>query len=203
MKMKENLTCLRISLRRRAPNLILVFARIFNPKIMQKKTFLAAFTALTLAAVFVPTTFAFSGFGGQGKNFNPENKEAIESAIEAEDYDAFVEATGKSNLTEENFTKILERHSEMETRRAEMEADREAIQDAIENGDYEEWKSLIEEKNPNNPLLEIITEDNFSKLQELHGLREEIKVIQEDLGIEKDFKGGFGGKKFGPRNFRN
>jgi hypothetical protein len=172
---------------------------------MQKKTFLAAITALTLAAVFVPTTFAFSGFRGQGNNnnFNPENREAIESAIEAEDYEAFVEATGNTNLTEDQFSEIIEHRTEMEEKRAETEADREAIQAAVEAGDYETWASLIAEKNPDAPIFEIITEDNFSKLQELHELREEMKAIQEELGIKKDFSGGFGGKKFGPRNFRN
>lgn len=203
--MKENLIYLRISFWKRVPNLILVFAGTFNPKIMQKKTFLAAITALALAVIIIPSAFAFSGPGGPGRNIDPEIHAAIQEAFENEDYEAFQGAVadlpdraGIKNLTEEEFNEIVEK-------RAEMEADREAIQDAIESGDYEEWKSLMEEKNPNNPLLEIITKDNFSKFQELHELREEMKTIQGELGIGGDFGGESfgGGRRGGLRGFRN
>ncbi|MCF7836447.1 hypothetical protein K9N08_00790 [Candidatus Gracilibacteria bacterium] len=161
---------------------------------MQKKLF-AGITALTLAATIIPSTFAFGGFGPRegDQKFNPENREAIETAIEAEDFSAFVEATGNSNLTQEKFETMLERHAEMEIKRAENEAAHEAIQAAVEAGDYETWTSLIAEKNPDAPILEKITAENFSQLQELHELRGEMKTIQEELGLNgKDFghKGG-------------
>ncbi len=171
---------------------------------MQKKLF-AGITALTLAALIIPSSFAFSGFGqregGQngGQNFNPENREAVEAALEAEDYSAFVEATGNSNLTEEKFEKMLERHSEMETRRVEMETERAAIEAAIADGDYETWKSLIEEKNPDCPLLEKITADNFSQLQEMQTLQKRMSTIHENLGIDGGFGKGFGGDRGGIR----
>lgn len=157
---------------------------------MQKKTFLAAITALALTVVFIPSAFAFGGFGGHGKNFDPEIHAAIQEAFESENYGDFREAVADfpdqakiKNLTKEKFNEIVEK-------RAERETSREAIQDAIESGSYETWKDLMEEKNPNNPLLETITEDNFSKLQELHALREKMKAIHEELGINFVSRGG-------------
>jgi len=179
---------------------------------MKKKTLFAGAAALTLAAIIIPSTYAFGGFGehrgeGQPPLDHPENREAVMEALDNADYDAFVEATGNTNLTEEKFEKILERHQEMEEEKADMEATHEAIKAAIENGDYDIWKSLVEELDENNPLLDVITEDNFDKLQELQQLHEQIKAIQDELGLEgpqgPDFPGrggpGFPGRGFGPQ----
>lgn len=164
--------------------------------------------ALFLLAA-IPSTYAFGGFGGPrggGQGFNSENREAIEAAIESEDYDAFVEATGNSNITETQFEEMLERHAEMETRRTEMEAEREAIQNAIEAGDYATWASLVAEQNPDAPILEKITADNFSQLREMQQLREQIRGIQDELGVGQfgfgpgggvSDCGGFGGHRGG------
>ncbi len=62
---------------------------------MQKKKLLAGVTALAIAAVIIPSSYAFGGFGGPkdgGKNFDPEKHEAVMEALESQDYDAFVEA---------------------------------------------------------------------------------------------------------------
>lgn len=165
---------------------------------MSKKILATSVVALFLFAA-IPSTFAFGGFGGgeRGQKINFENREVIEAAIEAEDYEAFVEATGNSNLSEEKFVEMLERHAEMETRRAENEADREAIKNAIASGDFETWKNLVSAKNENAPILEKITADNFSQFQKIHELREEIRAIHDDLGIDEKPKkrGGRGGFK--------
>ena len=86
---------------------------------MSKKMFVTSTVALFLLAA-VPSTFAFGGFGAgeRGQKFDSENREAIEAAIAANDYDAFVAATGGSDLTAEKFAEMVERHSEMETQRA-------------------------------------------------------------------------------------
>jgi hypothetical protein len=176
---------------------------------MSKKILATTTVALFLFAA-LPSVYAFGGFeqgqGEKGKNFNPENREAIEEAIEAEDYAAFIEATGRDNLTEEKFETMVERHSEMEEKRLEKEANRELIQEAVESGDYETWAILIAEQNPDSPMLEKITADNFSQLQEIHDLREELRVIEEDLGIEKGDhrgQGGEHGQRGGQRGFQN
>ena len=81
----------------------------FNSKTMQKKTFLAAVAAFTLAVVVIPSTFAFGGFRGGGK-FDPEIHAAIQEAFENEDYGAYQEAIANlpdgikiKKFTEEKF----------------------------------------------------------------------------------------------------
>lgn len=101
---------------------------------------------------------------------------------------------------------------------AEMQAKHEAIDAAIESGNYDEWKKLMEEMVPDNtsgrtnPLLEKITKENFARFAEMHKLQEEAKdkldqagVIAKELGLPERpgmggphmMKGGFGpGKGF-------
>jgi len=99
------------------------------------------------------------------------------------------------NLTEEQ-------RGEREARREEHKAQRtekhEAVQEALDNGDYNAWKEAVGE---NCPMLEKINEGNFSRLVEAHELRQEAKSIMEELGVEKDNfgqgRGGHGGSAGG------
>lgn len=155
---------------------------------MPKKLIATSVVALALLAM-IPAAAAFSGPGGKGFR-NPQNANidhsAVQAAFESGDYQAFVTATGNTQLTEEKFNEIV-------TKKTEQQAQHEAIEAAIENGDYETWKSLIEAQNPNHPLLSVIDADNFSKLQELHNLREQIQTIHEELGMDPGHIGkGFG-----------
>ena len=64
---------------------------------------------------------------------------------------------------------------------------RQAILEAIENNDYEAWKSLMEEKGKGK-ITEIITEENFAKFVEMHqlmqeGKYEEAKELRKELGL--------------------
>ncbi len=57
-----------------------------------------------------------------------------------------------------------------------------AIQEAIEQGDYEAWQALVEGKR----IAEIIdSEDDFIKLMEMYNLMAQVKEIKEELGLEK------------------
>lgn len=96
----------------------------------------------------------------------------------------------------------------------EFKAQHEAIQKAFENNDYEAWKTTVEQQakdHPNSPkqeILNVVTEDNFSKFVEIHQLLkdkklDEAKVIADELGLpERSMgmhkmmkgKGGFMGK---------
>ena len=63
--------------------------------------------------------------------------------------------------------------------------DHEAIQQALENNDYDAWKNLMGDS----PMAEKITADNFSKLVESHKLTQEgkfdeAKQIKEELGLQ-------------------
>ena len=62
------------------------------------------------------------------------------------------------------------------------------IREAITAGDYATWKKLMETKNPNAPILQVITADNFAQFQEFHQLKtdgkmEEAKALAEKLGL--------------------
>jgi len=61
---------------------------------------------------------------------------------------------------------------------------------AMENGDYNEWLSIIEENDlpMREKITSVINEDNFHLLKELHDAREagdidRVMEIKEDLGI--------------------
>jgi len=88
----------------------------------------------------------------------------------------------RPELTEEIKTQIQER-------RAKMEAQREEMQNVMENGTYEEWKTIVESRPK---MTDHITAENFAKFQEIHKLKqagnyEEAKELWEELGIEKKF----------------
>lgn len=54
--------------------------------------------------------------------------------------------------------------------------DHDAIKEAIENGDYGAWKSLMEAQ---------LTEDNFEKMTQMHELKESIRSARESGDMEE------------------
>ncbi|GAB4142676.1 MAG: hypothetical protein Fur0024_5330 [Patescibacteria group bacterium] len=65
------------------------------------------------------------------------------------------------------------------------EATHEAVESALEKGDYNAWKEVFPGKGR---VLEVITKDNFGKFAEMHKLREEGKIeeanaIRAELGL--------------------
>lgn len=95
------------------------------------------------------------------------------------------------NLTDEQ---KLEWQSEREAKRAERQAEMEAVRTAIEAGDYNAWKTAVD---ADAPILGKINEGNFSKLVEMHNLSDQANDIREELGIERgDMHGAdLGGKR--------
>jgi len=93
------------------------------------------------------------------------------------------------NLTDEQKTDM---QAERDAMRAERDAEMQTVRDAIEAGDYNAWKSAMDE---DAPILEKINEGNFSKLVEMHNLRQQADDIAAELGIVKgEMRGeGFGG----------
>lgn len=80
---------------------------------------------------------------------------------------------------------------------------RSAIQEAIQNADYDTWSNLIGDTKHGEKILEVITEENFEQFAEMHNLlkagdKEGAKDLAEELGLPKRHmmkKHGF--KKFG------
>ncbi|MFZ5392399.1 MAG: hypothetical protein ACOZAR_04400 [Patescibacteria group bacterium] len=74
----------------------------------------------------------------------------------------------------------------------------EAMKTALNNSDYEAWKTAVSELPNSEELLSKINESNFSRLVEAHNLQQQAQAIREELGIEGFGPRGKGGK--GPKD---
>lgn len=101
-----------------------------------------------------------------------------------------------------------EMKADMEEKMAEMKKVHEAVQAALETGDYDEWYQTVSEYHPDAPILDVITADNFDRfldahelMEEAHTTMEEARGILEELGVEKEGFGPFGQGPHGPGKF--
>lgn len=176
------------------------------------------FATLVVAAglVAASSTFAYNPQGGERvPKMDSETRTQLMEVLEANDYASFVDLFEGSKIaekidSEESFTemaeKILAKHAEREEKmaereekKAEREANREAVEQALENGDYDTWKSLSPEH-----MTEVIdTEAKFERLQELHDLKQQAKAIAEELGLDqmKGERKGMKGHRMGGEGF--
>ena len=110
--------------------------------------------------------------------------EASKEAMEKKDYKSFKAAHEKYwitlNMTEDQFNEIIEKRNAMESQRAEKQAEREKIQEAIKNWDFETRKELNTDKRI---LNYIDTEEKFKKLQEIEAYKEKARTIAEELWL--------------------
>lgn len=110
--------------------------------------------------------------------------EASKEAIEKKDYKSFKAVHEKYwitlNISEDQFNEMIEKRADMEIQRAEKQAEREKIQEAIKNWDFETRKELNTDKRI---LNYINTEEKFKKLQEMETYREKIRSIAEELWL--------------------
>ena len=114
---------------------------------MNKKT--TAIAAVVMGMIAVSgTVFAYGG--GMGI----ENREAVQNAIETNDYNAFKEAM-TNEITEEQFNQLVDMYQQRETMR-----------NALENGDYEAWKLAVQEMEQTR-LQNMLTEENFNRMMEM------------------------------------
>ena len=63
---------------------------------------------------------------------------------------------------------------------AEMQVNREAMETALTNGDYNAWLVL---QPVGSPMRDVITQDNFLRLVEAHRLMSEAHSIMSELGL--------------------
>jgi len=112
-----------------------------------------------------------------------ELRDVIKEAFVNEDYDALqgaIEGTDLfPNMTEEKFEEAIVRKAQWLRNNPERLENRKKINLAIENLDYDEWKSLAHKN-----ILEIVnTEDKFFKLAEMHKHIESARKIREELWL--------------------
>jgi len=94
-------------------------------------------------------------------------------------------------------------HDMTEEERVEMQEQQEAMQIAISDGDYETWKSLMEERIAK--MQSQITEENFNVIREQHQEMSEFRTAMQEARESGDFskieelkeESGFEGKGFG------
>ncbi|MFC1615672.1 hypothetical protein ACFL21_00895 [Patescibacteria group bacterium] len=160
------------------------------------------------------------GPGMHGDGEKGEKMEGVKAALEAGDYQAFLDAVPedapiREKITEENFAKMLEAHQLMESgdkegAKAIMEElgikppkhrgekngqkfqQKEELMRVLESEDYQAWLELIPE---DNPMSDVINEGNFGQFVEAHKLMKDddfegAKAIFDELGIEKPVKDG-------------
>jgi hypothetical protein len=68
----------------------------------------------------------------------------------------------------------------------EIEQEREAIQQAVENNDFDSWKSLMEERI--SKMQESLTLENFNNIKEKHEERETFKLKIQEARESGDFE---------------
>ena len=150
-------------------------------------------TLLALVVGIVAVSSVSAGF--------MQNEDARE-ALEAGDYDAFIQAVTQERserfaekMTEERFEKMQEMHSA-----------RQVIQQALEEEDYQAWVEARESM-PKPPTIgDIVNEENFDTFVAMHEARqagdlETAKELAEELGLDQLPRGhkfpGKGMKGFG------
>ena len=109
---------------------------------MNTKTTYAIVLA-SMALILIGSVSAFGGLGF-GQNGDAEEMQAfhedVQTAIENNDYEAW-KSLMESQLTEEQFNSMVERHSQMQ----EVKEIREQMREARESGDTETFENLQEQ----------------------------------------------------------
>lgn len=125
----------------------------------------------------------------KGLRLSEEQRTAVEAALEAGDYDAFIAAHGADSKIAEFMTG--ERFAEMKTKHAEMEAHKAEVDTAIDARDYDAFVTAV---GVDNKRFDQVNETNFAQFAELHDLREAgdmegAKALAEELGLQRPNKG--------------
>jgi len=113
------------------------------------------------------------------------------SAIENNDYNGWKSAI-ESQLTEENFNNMVERHQNMQKRRLHDDAMRQAIDDA----DYAAYVTVAQDAG-----IQAMSQANFDIMVQVHEARQngDFETAQELMqSFEGDFQPGFMGLGHGP-----
>lgn len=154
-------------------------------------------------AAFAVTVTGASAFNSEVlKEAGLSNSEisAFEEARELRqegDKDAARDVLAAAGINEETMTQVRK------AMREHREAHRDAIEEAVDNNDYEAFQVAVE----GSPMAEIVdTEEDFEQFVKVHKLRAEAREIMDELGFERPERGeggqggghrGHGGGYFG------
>lgn len=87
-----------------------------------------------------------------------------------------------------------EQKAELETKRAAMVNQKEAIEAALTAGDYQAWVNAQQIIDKDCPILTKITPDNFGRYLESWRLRQQAELIDQELGIDRSKVNNFGNR---------
>lgn len=111
--------------------------------------------------------------------------DAVKEAVDAGDYDAFVlalqDAGVDAQVSEEQFAKMVERHDT-----------KDAVRLAIEAQDYDAWVTAVSATPHGADIIDVVSEDEFDELLRIHELREEIRELEEEIGLPSPHERGHG-----------
>jgi hypothetical protein len=156
---------------------------------------------------------------GMGKGMmNQENREAMESALESNDYNAWKAAAGETRMAEsvtaENFSKFASAHELMQAGKTdEAEAiftelgidmggkgmGRHGADSGRGMGNNEAAIVALDNNDfaawqkavGTSPIADKIDVNNFPRLVEAHNLQKQARSIMEELGLERGFGKNF------------
>jgi hypothetical protein len=162
---------------------------------MRMKTLYAMLAIFVISIATVSAAYAYSA-----NAFMPgAGNEDMMNAIANNDYEAFMEANQArfaEMFTQERFAEMAENHQKTQ-----------AIQKAIEEGDYQAWVAAVEAAQPPK-ITDIVNEDNFSTYVEMYNARmngdyETAQKLTEELELGQFMKGfarghgSYGGMRLG------
>lgn len=135
-----------------------------------------------VALILFGATFAAAQNGVFRNSVSGEEKLEIREAFESGDYETW-RALMVAQLSEERFNEMRQRYESMLAHKAEVDA-------ALEAGDYGAWLEAVNNQGRNPKVTEVITEDNFETLVEMHEAKElgdyqTVKELAEELGFDR------------------
>lgn len=181
---------------------------------MKTTSFKTTATTFVVGATLLSLGTVSANFGQNiSENSRPqltqEQRESIREAAQSKDFDRVKELLseyGVERSGRKNFGQSQGKNPQSEDQgRPQMKGgqnrvspeNQEAIEAAIESGNYLAWKELIPEESK---IGEVITEENFSLLQELHEARQSgdtdrVQEIREELEFPSKGERGEGGMR--------
>jgi len=149
---------------------------------MKNKTLVISAVAVLIAISSLGATYAFQSQQWP-RNLDNTTREAIAEAFKTNDYSALQKAIKWKNLfpnmTEKRFTEATTRRAKRQTQRKEREQNREETKKTLENKDFAARSKIAQDK-----MTEIITtEEQFTKLIEMHKHIEAAEQIREELWL--------------------
>lgn len=161
---------------------------------------------LVFVGLLVGGVFAFP----MGMHSQLSTDSAVATALQNGDYQGYLNAieanwqSYKASITQDKFNQMSQQYNNRSTQISTMQANKKAVDQAIQDGNYQEWVTAITALNKKSSFADKITADNFATYVKMYQAEQSkdwtsAKQYAQDLGIQTGMQFGFGGH----RNFMN